>query len=163
MFKLLIIGIWLLATHPVHVTLLSIEYSNYSNSFNVFLRVYYDDFLLDYKAFANETPDFYVTRKTKQTIDSFSRYLKEKIQIVAENQNLDFKITDMTLTDNELSIYLQYLNPGKPTRVMVRNTILVNIYNDQSNLLIFKYADFEEGVKLTPEKREHLFEIKHNL
>jgi len=161
MIKLLTIGI-LLAAHPVHVTLLSVEYSG-SNSFDVFLRVYYDDFLIDYESTTEQAPDFDFRKKTKQTVDNISRYLKEKIQIIAEDKLLDFRITGMKLSDNELSINMLYLNPGKPGRVLIRNTILSDIYSDQSNLLILRYNDFEEGVKLTPEKREHLFEIKSNM
>jgi len=34
---------------------------------------------------------------------------------------------------------------------------MTNLYNDQANMTIVRVSDFEEGVKLTPEKREQLF------
>ena len=35
--------------HPVHVTLTSIDYVPEIDSFKVFVRMYFDDFLRDYK------------------------------------------------------------------------------------------------------------------
>jgi len=46
MAGILIFSFWL-ALHPVHVSLLSIDYAPDKELFNVFLRIYFDDFLLD--------------------------------------------------------------------------------------------------------------------
>jgi hypothetical protein len=48
MFKTLFFSIWLLF-HPVHVTITSIDYIPGMDSFKVFVRMYLDDFLRDYK------------------------------------------------------------------------------------------------------------------
>jgi hypothetical protein len=37
---------------------------------------------------------------------------------------------------------------------------MTNIFDDQANMVILKVNDFEEGVKLTPEKTEMTFNIK---
>lgn len=36
---------------------------------------------------------------------------------------------------------------------------MTNLFNDQSILIIIKVADFEEGVKLTPELTKQTFKI----
>lgn len=159
MLKLLLIAFWLVV-HPVHVTLLSIEYSEEKKTFNAFLRVYYDDFMLDYQLIKGNTSVFNINGDKKEAITRLEGYLKERIQLLAGKMPLDFTITDINLSDNELNIYLQYKSAGKAKVFTVKNAILADIYNDQSNLLIFRYGEFEEGVKLTPGKREHVFEIK---
>jgi len=158
MLKLILLSLWF-SVHPVHVTLLSIEYSSEKNSFDAFLRVYYDDFLLDYKLHTGIPPDFDVNGRKTETIKSLYDYLRDKVQLISGDKKLDFKITDINLSDNELNINMQYPDAGKSKVYRVINSILTDIYNDQSNLLIFRYGDFEEGVKLTPGNREHLFDI----
>jgi hypothetical protein len=37
--------------------------------------------------------------------------------------------------------------------------IMTSLYNDQSNMIIVRVNDFEEGVKLTSEKTEQSFKI----
>lgn len=159
MLKLFLIAFWLVV-HPVHVTLLSIEYSEEKKAFEAFLRVYYDDFMLDYQLLKGNTSVFNINGDKKEAITRLEGYLKERIQLLAGKMPLDFTITDINLSDNELNIYLHYKSAGKAKVFTVKNAILADIYNDQSNLLIFRYGEFEEGVKLTPGKREHVFEIK---
>jgi len=46
MVKLLALSIWLLF-HPVHVSFTSIDKEKGNDSLKVFVKMYYDDFLLD--------------------------------------------------------------------------------------------------------------------
>ena len=48
MLKPVIFSIWFLL-HPVHVTITSIDYVPEIDSFKVFVRMYFDDFITDYK------------------------------------------------------------------------------------------------------------------
>lgn len=162
MLKLLGISLWL-AVHPVHVTLMSVEYSAEKKIFDVYLRVYYDDFLVDYELLTGRSHEMDIVRNKTEATKGLTVYLKEKIQIVNGNKILDFKVNNIRLADNELSIFMQFRNQGKPGKILIRNSILADIYEDQSNLLIVRCGDFEEGVKLTPEKREHLFDIKYDI
>ncbi|MGQ9619943.1 MAG: DUF6702 family protein [Bacteroidales bacterium] len=162
MLRPLAICLWL-AVHPVHVTLLSIEYSSGKEAFTAFLRVYYDDFMLDYELLTGKTPEFEINLEQSEAINGIAAYLKERIQLTSGDKPLDFRITDINLSDNELNIYLLFRNAGKSAIFKVKNAILADIYKDQSNLLIFRYMNFEEGVKLTPDNREHVFDVKTNL
>jgi len=162
MLKLFTLVFWLMV-HPVHVTLLSIEYSEEKKLFEAFLRVYYDDFMLDYKLLTGKEQEFDISGNKEEAITCLNGYLKERVQLISGKTPLGFIITDINLSDNELNIYLQFKSDGISKVFTVKNSILADIYNDQSNLLIFRYKDFEEGVKLTPEKREHEFDVNKSL
>ncbi len=54
MLRILILPL-LLVFHPVHVTVTTINQAQGNDSMKVFFRMYYDDFLRDYKSF---DPDF---------------------------------------------------------------------------------------------------------
>jgi len=45
--------------------------------------------------------------------------------------------------------------------INVKNTILTSIYSDQTNMLIVKVNNFEEGVRLTALDTEKTFKIKN--
>ncbi|HCI56413.1 MAG TPA: hypothetical protein DFI01_10905 [Bacteroidales bacterium] len=158
MVRFLIISL-LITLHPVHVTLLGIDYSPEKDIFNATLKVYYDDFILDYELLTGNKPTFNFSDNNQEVRKLISIYIKEKIVLAADNKILNFTITGINLEDNELTVKMEYKNNPSSLLFRIKNSILADIYNDQSNLIIFRYGDFEEGVKLTPEKREYIFSI----
>lgn len=148
------------AAHPVHVSLLSIEYSADSEVFNVFLKVYYDDFILDYKLLKGVNPGFDFDGKKEVSKALIEEYVNERVQLFAGKTKLEGKINDLKLEDNELKMNLIFDEKKKSKKYTVKNFILTEIYKDQSNLVIFRYRSFEEGIKLTYEKTEQEFNLK---
>lgn len=143
--------------HPVHVSITSIDYIHDMRAFRVYVRMYYDDFLLDSKSENLAVNNFTTTASSQK--DLVNSYIREKIQINADGNILNPKLRDITLKDNEINIYLDYPTGKKPGTVAVKNLIMTSLYGDQSNMVILKVEDFEEGVKLSPELTERTFNI----
>ena len=78
---------------------------------------------------------------------------------VNENQ-LTGKINDMANDDNEISMNMVYKTINKPKTILVKNLIMTRLYSDQSNMIIVKVNDYEEGVKLTSDITEQTFKVK---
>jgi len=158
MVRLLLFSLWI-AVHPVHVSLLSIDYMADQKKFKMFLRVYYDDFLLDsgIKNADEKTLDF--SGGTLSAKESLAKYVNEKIKISVNKKQITAELGDMDLSENELRMNLFFSSSGKINSITVKNHILTSIYSDQANMIIVKVNDFEEGVKLTSEDPEKTFEI----
>jgi hypothetical protein len=157
MLKFVLLSLFVLP-HPVHVSLMSIEYSENKNIFNVFLKVYSDDFVLDYRMLTSDTSKIDFSSENVSAKNAVTRYLNEKVQIFAEGVKLDSKLLDLENSDGELKMNLTY-NYKKAKSYVVRSLIMTDLYNDQSNLLIFRYGNYEEGIKLTPAKPEQIFRV----
>lgn len=155
-----IILLFIVLAHPVHVSLLSVEYSEKTDAFNVFLKIYSDDFMLDYRLLTGDTAkiDFVANRESAESL--IGKYLNEKVQIFAEGKKLDWKLINFDSSDGELKMNLIFNNKIKSKNYLVKNLIMTDLYQDQSNLLIFRYGNFEEGIKLTAEKQEQTFKVK---
>jgi hypothetical protein len=160
MFKLLAFTIWILF-HPVHVTLTSIDKEKGNDSLKVFVKMYYDDFLLDYYLF-DKANDSVKNIPAGELIPSnlVNKYISEKVTIIVNNKELKGKLLKLDLTDNEISMNLLYKSAKKPRVLTVRNLIMTELYADQANMMIVRVNDFEEGVKLTPEIREQTFNLQ---
>jgi len=159
MFKIIFLSFFLF-THPVHVSMLSIEYSPKSDNFNVFLKLYYNDFILDYRNSINDDQDFDSSGEIDTTIILVGKYFNHKVQIFADDKKLEGRLVSINSADDELKMNFLINNKGKARIVKVKNQILTDLYKDQSNLLIFKYDDFEEGIKMTSDMNERTFKIK---
>jgi hypothetical protein len=155
----IILFTFFISSHPVHVTLLSIEYSSETRSFDAFLKVYYDDFLLDYKLYSPDTEQPDLKNKPEPAKELVRNYLNNRILFILGKKKIDAEINDITLDNNELRMNLSFAVKKKSGTFRIGNSILTQIYRDQSNLLIFKCDTFEEGIKLTPENKEHVFNV----
>jgi hypothetical protein len=146
--------------HPVHVTMTSIDHVPDTDSLKVFMRMYYDDFLRDYKLFDDEVNvEDYVPNKPFPE-DLISKYLNEKVHITINNKELTGKLLNVTLADNELSLNLLYRTTRNPEVITVRNMVMTDLYSDMANMTIIRFNNFEEGIKLTSDKPEETFELK---
>jgi hypothetical protein len=159
MLRTLVFSIWFLM-HPVHVTLTSIEYVPEADSFKVFLRLYFDDFIRDCKLSGTDIIEKDFLTANAKSLSQLEDYLKGKVIIKVNNKELYGRVQTMNLADNELSINLKYGESRKPKTVTVRNLIMTGLYGDMSNMIMVKINDFEEGVKLTSDMTEQTFKIK---
>jgi hypothetical protein len=159
MIKTLSLCIWLIF-HPVHVTLMSIDHIGGTDSLKVFVKMYFDDFLIDYKLF-DEKGDIEKLKDNQQfPADLMEKYLDEKVNIFVNNKQVKGKLLNLTKADNEISINLLYRSAIKPESITVRNLIMTSLYTDQANMTIIRINDIEEGIKLTPKKTEETFSMK---
>jgi hypothetical protein len=159
MLKAIILSL-IISVHPVHVSLMSVEYSEKSDLFNVFLKIYSDDFMLDYKLLTGDSSKIDLAANNDKTESLIMKYLDEKVQIFAEGKKLEGNLVNLESSDGELKMDLIFKNIKKSKNYMVKNQIMTDLYNDQSNLLIFRYGNYEEGIKLTSGMQEQIFKVK---
>lgn len=161
MLKTLALSIWV-AFHPVHVTLTSIDYISGTDSLKVFIRMYYDDFLLDYSMSGLPFAERNYAENESFPADLLNNYLDEKVSIIINNKHLKGKLLKQTLENNEISMSLFYRTEKKPGTITVRNLIMTTLYSDQANMTIVRINDLEEGVMLTPVKTEQTYSLRRS-
>jgi hypothetical protein len=150
---------FLLALHPVHVSLLSIEYAPDQELFNMFLRIYFDDFLLDSGIKADDQKKLDLSEVNSFTKEIIGSYVNDKIRIIINNRQIAAELENIDLSDNELRMNLNLKSIKKVNTITIKNFVMTSLYNDQANMIIVRVNDFEQGVKLTAEETEKTFKI----
>ncbi len=158
MVRLLLFSLWLVS-HPVHVSLLSIDYMPDQEKFKVFLRIYFDDFLLDSGINNADQKNLDFSGVNLFTREVMAKYVNERLKISVNKRQIKAELGEMDLSENELRMNLFFSSSGKISTITVKNLIMTSLYNDQANMIIVKVNDFEEGVKLTAEEPEKTFGI----
>jgi hypothetical protein len=159
MFKTLFFSI-LLLFHPVHVTITSIDYTPEMDSYKVFVRMYFDDFLRDCAINGGDIQNKDYSGDDSLLKNAMDKYLREKVIIKVNEKQLSGKLKDLKISDNEISMNLEYSSGKKPKTITIKNLIMTGLYPDQANMIIVRVNDFEEGVKLTADITEQTFKIK---
>lgn len=160
MLRLILISI-LFSLQTNNASFLGVECVPDQKIIRSFLKLNFTDFIFDYRVNINDDQVFDPSGKIDTTEILLSKYLNEKVQIFANGSRLSGKVMKIESSDKLLQVELLY-RYKKAKQIKVRNTILTNINIDQSNMLIFKYDDFEEGVKLTPVQTEFVFDVRRH-
>ena len=159
MIKSLVL-LFMLAFHPVHVTMTSIDYIPENNSLKVFVKMYLDDFLLGLNDKGGKREEDFFKESSPESIAAVETYLGRMLIIMVNKKILSGKLYDLEIVENEVKLKIEYKINKKPEVITVKNMIMTRLYKDQSNLLIVKVNKFEEGIKLTSEFTEKTFIIK---
>ncbi len=159
MLKVLAISLWLIM-HPGHVTMTSIDYVQGTDSLKVFCKMEFDDFLKDLQTIDDDRNLYRLFSKQPFPADLINQYFNSKVFIYVNNKLLIGKLLSANIADTEINLNLIYRSGKKPKSISVRNMILTGWYSDQTNLLIIRINNFENGFKLTPEHNEETLLIK---
>jgi hypothetical protein len=146
--------------HPGHVTMTSIDYVQGTDSLKVFCRMEFDDFLKDLQTIDDDRNLIRLFNKQPFPSDLINQYFNSKVFIYINNKLLIGKLLRANITDNEINLNLIYRSGKKPKSITVRNLILTGWYSDQTNLMIIRINNSEEGIKLTPAHNEETLIIK---
>ena len=159
MLKILLLSL-LLFTQGTHSSFTGVECFPDKGIIKTFLKMDFDDFVLDYRFTIDDDQNFDPLSKMDTSKIFISKYLHGRIQMFAGDKKLKGQITKLESTDGELIIGLLYYYDGRAKSLKVDNTFLAGLNKKPSNLLIFKCNDFEQGVRLTQEMTEYIFNIK---
>ncbi len=140
--------------HPVHVSLLSIDYNRTENSLDMFLKVFSDDLELDCRLMEGDDGLRLYDMKFLPDRSVIQKYVNERLVVEAGKEILFCVVGNIEADNEEVRIYAKYVYKGDRTDFRIINTIMADLYEDQSNLLIFRFGDFEEGYKFTASETE---------
>ena len=160
MLKTVIIPI-LLMFHPVHVTLTSIDQAPGSDSLKVTFRMYYDDFLRDYKLYDPGFDPVKISGDKHFTADQLFKYFNDRVNIYIDNRRLTGKLLAVDIPENyEIIMSLLYKSEKEPKKFKIRNQVLTKLYDDQKNMIFFSINKYEAAMRLTTEHRKEACRLK---
>lgn len=158
MVKFLFLSFWM-AIHPVHFSLLSIDHVQEEEKLDVFVRLNFDDFLLDSGLKNDDQKNLSFSGNNLFTSEVLLKYINSRLSIIVNGKPISAELKDTDLSDNELRMNLVFRDVSNVKTITVKNTIMTSLFSDQSNMTIVKLKDFEEGVMLTSNETEKTFRI----
>ncbi len=117
----------------------------------VFFRMYYDDFLLDYKLFDSDRSLAKLSVNQTFPADLANKYFNNRIHIYVNNKLLKGNVLTVIILDNEIFLNLLYRSDKDPKKIKIHNQVLIGLYSDQTNMVFININKNEEAMRLTPE------------
>ena len=118
------------------------------------MKSFRDDWEVGYFHYHGVPVDF--TDPSKRDIPWFREYLNTSFRIALDksSQGLPLVIDGIGLEEDAMIIEMHAVVPESPNSLYIYNTLLVDIYPDQSNLVIFVFENKESGIKFDIRKHD---------
>jgi hypothetical protein len=144
----------------VRVTLITLEKEPGSDTIRMSFRMYYDDFLLDYKLYQPE----FESGKINYPADYFQNriidYFNERVQVYLNGKLLPGTLSGFSIDNYEIIMSLAYHSDKKPKNLRISNKILTSIYPEQANMVYLNIDKYENALKLTANNVEATIRLK---
>jgi hypothetical protein len=155
---LLLISSWL---HPVHVSLLNVDLNTSSGEISLTFKFFSDDFeTIIYQRYGKQLDIVNQTDPGDQ-IQTINNYLKETFRLEVNGTRIEAWKYDRNEMNHE-AIWLFYNGSydGKMKSVSVNYESMMDLFIDQTNLVIVTYDGLQNGYRLNNKNRQLTFNIK---
>ena len=149
--------------HPVHFSVINMEYSIREEAFDISIKLFTDDFEKIINKNDNVVLNLGKENQLKDCNKFIDKYIKKNFVIVFDKKAVSKKseLQKFTVNENDKAIWIYYtLKSKKPRNVLIRNTLMNDLYNDQKNLFIFTVEDFQEAKKFEKSDTDLQFVVK---
>ncbi len=147
--------------HPLHIALVNIEYNSQTKNFDLLFKIFIDDFeKIIYQKYGINLN----SGKSNQHLqyDFFcTKYIKEHFSMAFNQSKASNDVIFKEKDYNVEAIWLKFSlkAPASIKKVTIKLTVMTDLFDDQTNLVVFKYNDFEEAFKLDNLLKSNSFEI----
>ena len=158
MLLLLLCASWY---HPIHVSVTNIDLDPDSGIMHLSIKIFADDFqdLILHKY----SVQLHITEQEEpgDNIESINRYIGEALQLeINGNAAGELQFVESRLNEEAIWLFYKYEHGGRVRKLRVRNTVMLDKFNDQTNLLIIAYDNRQNGYRMDNKTTELAFNIK---
>ena len=122
------------AAHPFHVSICMIDHNAETNGIEITHKIFCDDLNLALEDLGVVNPRLGTEREHKDVEMYIERYLRTNFSLKLDGEEIEWKWIGREVEDDVLWVYLEGKHTNTPVEAEVTNTILIEVFEDQSNL-----------------------------
>jgi hypothetical protein len=135
--------------HPIHVSITEIEYDEKDKALEIVIRVFMDDLEIALRKRYQE-PDLDIMQPQKKSLDEMmGDYLKDHVSIRLDNKSQTHRYLGHERDGEAFVFFVEVSKIKKWNTISIANSILMEIYDDQSNLIHVTVAGKVRSLRLT--------------
>ena len=156
---LFLIPLFAFTVHKYYLSLTQIEYNEASKSVEVIINVFIDD--IETALNDIHKADFQLnTKKEIKDVDTyFFKYVKNHLKFKIDDKAVKYNFIAKEYDDDVVFWYLEIPNIKDVKKITVENTILIDHFSKQQNLVKSKVKGKHKSELLT--KKEQIAELKY--
>jgi len=139
---------WLFAAHPVHVSVTNLEINPQQKEIAVTCKLFTDDFsLLFYHLFEKEVKPEATRDFSAGELTLVNRYMTAAFRLESGKSLLPLRYIRKEQDDQSIWLYYTCILPADRIKTLIlTNALLLDLYEDQTNLVIVTRGKKERGI-----------------
>jgi len=131
LFLVIFIAMTSMTVHKFYVSVNQIDFVPKKKALEITSRIFIDDIDLALEKKYGKKYYLGTPKETSESIDFLKKYLKEKFIMKVNGQQKEIIFLGKEVEDNVLICYLTIKNVEKVTSLEIKNTILMELYDQQ--------------------------------
>ncbi|QCK13490.1 DUF6702 family protein [Mangrovivirga cuniculi] len=144
--------------HPFHVSVTDIVHKKDQKALQITSRVFLDDLELALNDVTGETLDVIALSKSGELDNILKPYFLKNFKLRVDDEKTPLKYLGSQLDQDALMVFLEVENVQTVSKLFVRNTLIFEKYDDQSNIIHFNYNDEVTSARLHEDNPYVIFE-----
>lgn len=138
----------LILLHPLHISVTEITLDEKEKELEIMLRIFTDDLEAAIRNAKNDA-ELNLLNPSNSTTDKLAwEYLQPRFKLVADGKTQTIKYLGHEADEDVLIFYIQVQPVKKFTTIDIANSIITELYEDQSNLINVTVDDETKSLRL---------------
>tara|TARA_X000001036_G_scaffold204452_2_gene192081 strand:- start:2928 stop:3410 length:483 start_codon:yes stop_codon:yes gene_type:complete len=148
--------LWIVLTklclfHPFHVSICDVTYDSNDKHLKISVRLFADDLEMGLSDYTN-APDLDLMKLDSTKLNVLlQQYLLENLRFTTNKKTLPIEYLGSQKEDNGFWCFLEYENLSPFDEISVFNSLLVNVFSDQENLIHVRKNKTVKSLRLNQE------------
>ncbi|WP_178983568.1 DUF6702 family protein [Winogradskyella helgolandensis] len=139
------------SSHEYYVSVTEIEYAEEQQSLQIISQIFIDDFETLLRKRYDEAITLAVEDESETVETYMNRYLSDKLKIIVNGQDVNFKFIGKEYKDDITYCYLEIENVSNIKSIEVTNQILFDVFSNQQNIVRLKLLGKNQSFLQVPE------------
>jgi hypothetical protein len=147
--------------HPIHVSVTNIDLDPGRGTVDLSVKIFSDDFqdlilhnyAVQLRITEQESPD--------KQIGTVNRYIWEALKLEINGKDAaSMRFMETSMNEEAIWLHYRYEHGSRIRKMKIMNTIMLETFNDQTNLVIVTYDQKQNGYRLNNKNTELTLNIK---
>lgn len=141
--------VWIFALHPIHVSVTELTYDEKEKQLEITLRVFTDDLEQTLRKSTGLSDLDIMDSDTARVDELMKAYLKDHFSVSLDNRQQSLIYLGHEHDGDAMVFYIEVTKVKKWNSVSIKNTVLMDSFGDQSNLVNCYVGETVKSLRLT--------------
>ncbi|MEB2773729.1 DUF6702 family protein [Algoriphagus sp. D3-2-R+10] len=131
---------WLVFAHPFHISLTEIKWNERTEHMEISQKIFWDDLEIALSGYHKKSIDFLNPADEDLLNDQLKEYLLSQNQLWIDGESVNLNFIGYEVEDDAAWFYLESEKVREPVSIKVKNSLLLDDFPDQKNVVQFYYG-----------------------
>lgn len=131
---------WLVFAHPFHISLTEIKWNEQTEHLEISQKIFWDDLEIALSGYHDKSIDFLNPADKALLTVQLEAYLLSHNQLWIDGKSVNLDFIGYEVEDDAAWFYLESEKVREPASIKVKNSLLLDDFPDQKNVVQFYYG-----------------------